>query len=349
MRADPPTAAAAPSLTVTRPILEPAAPRCRPGAVGGLVLTFLDAFNRGDLEALDRLVAPDGERRLDFKWYSLNESDEGVRRPPRTNVAVYARADFLAYAAQRHRSNEGLTLVFMRSSTPQSDGREVGIVFIVRREADDLPDRLGGRERLATGKGAFDCSEGRMVVWSMGMHMAAPGAATPATYSPVCPVPTGWRLHDSPPVLCWHGPDARAASRSFRASPTRQSAQRACSSTSVTRRVRAMLAEYNFGNGRGVARRFAPTARVRLSRDALAAVSGRGRIAALVHSRYMAGEGWTAVRIVPRSIKASRATYRLSVRITHQGIVRGTRRVAQSVDCRSGLTTEWVELAWGRR
>lgn len=346
-RADTPAAGAAVDVIVTRPILDPAPPNCRPASAAAVVLEFFDAFNRGDLDALDRLVAPGGEGRFDFKWFSLSESDGPVSRPPFTNVALYSKTGFLAYAAERHRQGERLSLVFLQSSTPQSGGRAVGIVYVIRREADDLLDRLGGLQRVATGKGAIDCAEGRFFVWSMGMHMAATGALTPATYSgTLCPVPRGWRHGESPPVACWNGPNARAALRGFRAPPSSPRIPNPCNAESAIQRIRAVLAGYNIGDGEQVARTFSRAATVRLSRDMQPAVTGRRRIAALVRGRYDAGEGWTAVKVVRASIGKQRVAYRLMLRITQQGSVRGTRRVTQSVDCRSGLITQWAELGW---
>lgn len=341
------SAAVALNVIETRPILDPAALACRPTGVGQLVATFLDAFNRGDTDKLAQVVAPDGSGRLDFKWFSSTEGDKDPTGPPRRHVAVYSRADFLAYAAERHRQGERLDLIFMRSSTPQSRGREVGVSYVIRRQADDLPEQLGGLQRVATGKAALDCSEGRMVVWSMGMHMAPRGASAPTTYdSQLCPAPSGWRYGESLPVVCWQGPNAPTALRSFRPSSTASRAPTRCSPISVVTKVRRMLAGYNLGSGQQVANTFASTAEVRVSRDGEAPIRGRQQIAGFANRRYMAGEGWTAVRILPASIRRTRATYRLTVRITNQGKIRGMRNVVQSLDCRSGLITRWVEISW---
>lgn len=315
--------------------------------MGQLVSAFLDAFNRGDTGTLAQLVAPDGSERLDFKWFSSTEGDAGVNRPPRRHVALYSRGDFLAYVAERHRERERLQLIFVRSSTPQSGGREVGVAYVVRREANDLPEQLGGTQRVATGKAAFDCGEGKLVVWSMAMQMAPPGASTPTTYDGhLCPAPPGWRYGESPPVACWHGPNAATALTTFRPSSTPSRAPARCSPASVVAKVRRMLASYNFGSGQQVASAFAPEASLRVARDGQRPIRGRKRIAAFVNRRYMAGEGWTAVTIARPSIRGARAIYRLTVRIVHQGEIRGTRHVAQVLSCRSGLMTSWTELGW---
>lgn len=324
-------------------MLVAAAPACRPAAVGSLVVRFLDAFNRGDTGELAQLVASEGSGRLHFKWYSSAEGDSTP--PPRRHVALYSTADFFAYVAERHQHRERLRLMFARSSTPH--GREVAISFVVRREADDLPEHLGGLQRVATGKAAFDCGEGRMVVWSMGMHMAPPGAPTPTTYGGhPCPVPSGWRYGESPPVVCWHGPNAPTARRTFRPASTPAGAPPRCSARSVAAHVGRMLAGYNFGLGLEVAQTFSPNAVLSVGRDAQPAVRGRRQIAKLASGRYMLGEGWTAVTIVPASVRRIRATYRLTVQITDQGRLRGLRQVSLALDCRSGLITRWAEVAW---
>jgi hypothetical protein len=107
-----------------------------------------------------------------------------------------------------------------------------------------------------------------------------------------------------------------------------------------------MLASYNFGSGQQVARSFAPEASLRVARDGERPIRGRQRIAAFVNRRYMVGEGWTAVTIARPSIRSGRATYRLTIRLTHQGKIRGMRRVAQMLNCRSGLIASWTEVGW---
>src|SRR5688572_1376144 len=76
---------------------------CSVTETAALVTGFLDAFNGGDLAELDRLFAPAGEGREDFKWYS---SDDGGRPQ-----AVYARANLLDHFRDRHRHAETMRLV----------------------------------------------------------------------------------------------------------------------------------------------------------------------------------------------------------------------------------------------
>jgi hypothetical protein len=137
---------------------------------------FLDAYNRGDRDRLESAVAPSGR----FQWYWTAES--GRKRGPAVTAYGAAsqvqrdepghaeqRGKLFPYFAARHRRHERIELSELEVSrvAPRSwlplDEEVAGIQFVMTFEADDL-DRLGGRNRLASGKGAVAWFEARGVV-----------------------------------------------------------------------------------------------------------------------------------------------------------------------------------------
>jgi hypothetical protein len=125
---------------------------CTAAGVRSVVGRFLAAFNRGDLEGLDRIFAADTA----FKWYSTN--GPGAR----LNDEAYDRATLTNYFARRHERGAQLDLRFLKFNG-NSDGYghfEYGLL----RNADDL--KPSGYH----GKGAAICSERGVLIaaWSMG-------------------------------------------------------------------------------------------------------------------------------------------------------------------------------------
>jgi len=160
------------------PAVELAPAGCTRGDVIQTVERFIAAFNQGDQGQLDRLF---GAR---FVWYSVTEGDVQhggsgfvaygpkengvVAAPPPAGSAVVVgtRDSLLPYFAARHTHGERLAL---RSF----DGRYEALRNIynfgyrLTREADDIPPGLGGPDHLADGKGAIDCADQTIMVWTM--------------------------------------------------------------------------------------------------------------------------------------------------------------------------------------
>jgi hypothetical protein len=146
-------------VTVTRD--DPGLPNgCRPLQVAHRITAFLAAFNRGDRSAA-RYAAP--ELGPYGGWYSVTEGNP--RRGGRHFVAT-RQSDLVRYFIRRHRHGERLRLLEVSVSVASGLGH---IAFAVDRRADDLR-RLGIRTNVAFGKGALRCEDGKIVVWSMGMH-----------------------------------------------------------------------------------------------------------------------------------------------------------------------------------
>jgi hypothetical protein len=174
---------------------------CHPRQLAGLVIDFIDAFNRGDQERLSRLFfISEGPSPPDFSegryypwsWFSVSEVGEGGRIE--NGFVTYDQGDLLRYFAERHRHGESLGLVKVSSTQAGLLGEEnnVGIVYVLTRDAEDLEPGLGGPARIASGKGAINCQSQRIFVWSMEMRVGDTRSEREAA-SWLCTDPPGWR------------------------------------------------------------------------------------------------------------------------------------------------------------
>lgn len=132
--------------------------------VARLVTDFFDTFNRGDQDHLPRFFPEQAGRagqagdRHSFQWYSVTEGNpqHGGR-----HFVAYNRPTLLAYLAARQQHHERLQLLALDASGGSWHGG-VDIGYTLSRQADDLP------ERMVTGKGAINCDNQTIFVWSMG-------------------------------------------------------------------------------------------------------------------------------------------------------------------------------------
>jgi hypothetical protein len=167
-----------PRVVVTRD--DPGLPRgCRPRALGGRIVEFLDAVNRGDAAGAASHADPARG------WYSVSE---GRRR----HFVTTERGALAGYFARRHRRGERLRLLQLDVSFANGLGQ---VAYLLDRRADDLR-RLGVRTTIAVGKGAVDCDTGEIVVWSTGMPVGTRGARERFG---ICPRP---RSAAGAPVVC---------------------------------------------------------------------------------------------------------------------------------------------------
>jgi hypothetical protein len=174
---------------------------CHPRAIAGLVIDFIDAFNRGDQERLSRLFfISEGPSPPDFSqggyypwsWYSVSEVGAGGRIE--NDFVTYDQREMLRYFAQRHAQGEHLELI--KVSVTQAglldEESNVGIVYVLTRDARDLEPGLGGPARVAFGKGAINCESRRIFTWSMEMRTAEKRSVRQAA-GWLCTDPPGWR------------------------------------------------------------------------------------------------------------------------------------------------------------
>ena len=68
----------------------------------------------------------------------------------------------------------------------------VGIVYVLTRDAEDLDPKLGGQGRIAFGKGAINCKSHQIFAWSMEMRADEQGTPREAG-AWLCTDPPGWR------------------------------------------------------------------------------------------------------------------------------------------------------------
>lgn len=136
---------------------------CRPRRVASRLIGFFDAFNDGDASRLRGTFARASTGDTGFKWYSV-----GRGNPAATGQQEYVTSDpeaLPAYFEARHQQRERLTLIALAVGLRDNTGQ---LEYYLRREADDF-DRAGIMTTVTEGKGAIECSTGRIFVWSMGM------------------------------------------------------------------------------------------------------------------------------------------------------------------------------------
>jgi hypothetical protein len=339
-------------VVVTRDALDlPAG--CSPVSIADALGRYFTALVDGDMATVERAfveedppgraIEPAGRQ---FRWYSVTELS--AEQKPMSHFVAYDLRDLFPYLTERRRQNERLSLVAMeigRSSIPGA----AGITFVVRREAGDLADGLGGTQRVARGKAGISCSQERIYQWSMGMEMA-PGKDLARSYL-TCPLPRGWRPAN-PPVACSRGPNASAAAESFRAPTGATSLPKKCKPAHVAAKVRSALSTFNAGQGSRFSRVFARVGVFRpyTAPHSIGGLVGRTRIARFASLRYRSGDGWTATALELGALRdggRSRA-YRIRLALTHQGRPIGTSSATIVVGCKAGLINSWVGPAVAR-
>lgn len=130
-------------------------PRCSAAEARGIVRYFVDAFNRGDADVLDRLWAEEP----DFFWFF--DSDDPARRSElsedRTTLPHYFR--------QRALLGDQLHLRSVSARWQRGWHAAWGVSFRLHRVSDD--PGVSGRYH---GKGAVTCGPGGQLLhaWAMG-------------------------------------------------------------------------------------------------------------------------------------------------------------------------------------
>lgn len=127
--------------------------KCHPEAVGELMVSFLHDVNSGK--------DPTRWFASNFEWYSMTE---GNPRDDGRHFVTYQRDELADYFRRRAAHAESMKLLGM--SVKYDEGRNIShLVYWIERTADDT-DEFG---RIATGKGAVVCGEGKILLLSMGM------------------------------------------------------------------------------------------------------------------------------------------------------------------------------------
>ena len=156
-----------PPLTTTAPR---SAAHCTPDEVAAFLDRFLDAFNRGDLEAL-RTFFPAREAgrgiadhtREKFVWYSMTDQRlDGSKR----HFVAYDLPALWTYFEDRHARQERLRLASL-DVRPQG-AVTADLTVNLHRTADDVPPDAGYPPGQATGKAVVNCRDHTILVWSLG-------------------------------------------------------------------------------------------------------------------------------------------------------------------------------------
>lgn len=282
---------------------------CSVTETAALITDFLDVFDRGDTDELDRLFAPAGEGREDFKWYS---SDDGGRPQ-----AVYVRGNLLDHFRDRHRHAETMRLVSL--DIGRGHRNDVGISYALIREADDIP------RGFARGKGQIDCANRRIFVWTMAM--------TADTSPTTCPTPSDWKP-GSPVVACTRGPNARAVAPDVViVSAAREGG---CRPEAAFRRIRSMLSAFDIGNTSSFRVGLAPRATFAPAGRSLA--TPRAIQDFVAHRYFRLGEGWTLTRLAP--LRAP-GRFALTIAVSRLGAPVARSRATVTLDCKTGLVRSW--------
>jgi hypothetical protein len=294
-------------------------PRCSPAEVAGLLQSFADAEQRGDLAALDRAFAPAGPNEREgvthaesgFVEYSVTDRSGHT-------VGALDRSQLLSYFASRHALHESLRFVQVAvfPKLPAWPFR-VEINYVLRASADDLGDRV------LSGKGEINCASGTIAL--LQIDLEPPG--TQPTQSQ-CPEPAEWTA-DGPLLACAMRPSAWAVAPNFRPAKRQRSLPPRCAYDAALTRISAAFGALDDGDAPGFARAFA--ARAVLRPPGGTAVRGRTAIRRYASRAIARVAGWTLTKLTP--------AYRAGVEVSENGRIAGEPTVHVSVSCRSGLIT----------
>ncbi len=107
---------------------------------------------------------------------------------------TYDQDELLRYFAERHRQRERLELIEVSSTQAGLLGEKnnVGIVYVLTRDAEVLEPGLGGQARIAFGKGAINCENRQIFAWSMEMRVGETRSEREAAAG-LCTDPPGWK------------------------------------------------------------------------------------------------------------------------------------------------------------
>jgi hypothetical protein len=121
---------------------------CSPTQVAETVRAFLDAFNRGDQQALRQIF----RRSLIFSAHNP---------PPVGFFLSSGQPSLLDYFSQRHAHGDTLELTALHIQYREAS-REAGLAPTINRRADDVPPGV------VTAKAAIDCDDSAIILWNQG-------------------------------------------------------------------------------------------------------------------------------------------------------------------------------------
>ncbi len=314
---------------------------CSPRRVASTVVDFFAAITSADEGRLRTLVSDD------FQRFSLSEGN--LRRTLRS-FATRDGEELIQFLLQRREQDERVRLVMAIVSPPQErpgEGGIAGVVFYLERRARDLRVGLGGKERLAQGKGGINCAAQRIVRMNIAMELVEARRRIPGNIRlSSCPRPTEWGLKTGPAITCTESgspPLAQEVSRNFVLPSATDGMPVACRAETVGERLISALRGFNLGRSRSFAAVFSADAAF-LPAGGLPALGGRAAIARYAAARYRVREGWTLARLALTEFRfeaPSRAEFSLTVEVRRNGRLAFSRGVLATVGCDSALVISW--------
>jgi hypothetical protein len=111
-----------------------------------------------------------------------------------SNFVTYDQSELLRYFAKRHEKGERMRLLKLSLTQTGLLGKDgnVGFVYVLTREAEDLEPGLGGPARIASGEGAMNCTNHRIFAWRMDMRKEDSRTQREAA-AWLCADPPGWK------------------------------------------------------------------------------------------------------------------------------------------------------------
>ncbi len=174
---------------------------CHPRQVAEIVVGFVDAFNSGDTDRLSSIFfVSEGPSPPDFaardyqpwSWYTVSKVGAGGKIE--SGFVTYDQGELLRYFAKRHGKGERMRLLKVSLTQTGLLGKDgnVGFVYVLTREAEDLEPGLGGPARIASGEGAINCENRR--IFALRMDMRKEDSRTQREAAAwLCADPPGWR------------------------------------------------------------------------------------------------------------------------------------------------------------
>ena len=174
---------------------------CHPRQVAEIVVGFVDAFNSGDTDRLSSIFfVSEGPSPPDFaardyqpwSWYTVSKVGAGGKIE--SNFVTYDQSELLRYFAKRHEKGERMRLLKLSLTQTGLLGKDgnVGFVYVLTREAEDLEPGLGGPARIASGEGAINCENRR--IFALRMDMRKEDSRTQREAAAwLCADPPGWK------------------------------------------------------------------------------------------------------------------------------------------------------------
>ncbi len=173
---------------------------CHPRQVAEVFVGFVDAFNSGDRDRLSRIFfVSEGPSPPDFSekdyepwsWYTVSRISASGKIE--SGFVTYDQGELLRYFAKRHGKGERLRLLKVSLTQTGLLGKadNVGFVYVITREAEDLQPGLGGPARIASGEGAMNCNNHQ--IFALRMDMRKDDSRTKREAAAwLCADPPGW-------------------------------------------------------------------------------------------------------------------------------------------------------------